>query len=486
MSDIKRMIDIKKLYCRYCDITFNRFAGLKKHCLTGVAHENRVLASGTVEDYSIFHLTVAQRSIMDINENVVIQNNICTVTLPKGSIVLIDDYVWDIIKNYSIYSSTYPMITVGTENYRLHRYIYYNVFSRPMRPKYQVDHKNQNVIDATTDNLREFTHGEQSRNRGKIENCTSEYYDVSFHKNRNKWQFHIPFNGTDISYRYHDQLHAVYHRDLLIKEYGLDYCTQMNNIEKPDDFIPHIKKIKNRGLPDCIFDKKGGYCYRLHDKYSNPFVTIEEALDALNEQRSVEAQEKIDKILEPPILRNANGNAIINIFHTSKLGITTQFSILVDTHLYHELLLLELGMRNNYVHISKLNISLSKYLTKCTDPLKVVDHRDGNTSNYQLNNLRPVTIEQNAQNKLSRPNSSSIYVGVSIAHGLWSANIKRTYLGRHLTEYDAVIIRDMKAYELNLLGNMYRINLPVELQMNLFIKALNEEHFQFDYLYYQD
>lgn len=49
-------------------------------------------------------------------------------------------------------------------------------------------------------------------------------------------------------------------------------------------------------------------------------------------------------------------------------------------------------------------------------------------------------------------------------------------------EYDAAIDRDMKAYEINLLGNYYKINLLEDLQVNLFIKSLSEEYF--NSLYY--
>jgi hypothetical protein len=408
------------------------------------------------------------------------------VILNDKTKILVNDFIWDLIKNYQITAGKYPKIDINQKSYLLHRYVYYCLYHRSPRPGYVVDHVYGDTLDITIENLREFTNGENNRNCKKIDNCTSKFHGVSYIKARDKWQCELYVNNKTINYRYNNELHAAYHYNLLIKQYKLEYCSPLNNIKKPDDFILKINQPKTRTLPECIHEKKGGFCYRILDTYSSPFNTIEEALDALQKKRNEKIQAKILEIESLPILRNDQGQAIIHLSTTNKKGVTKQFTISVDSHKYHELLTLGLSMRKDYVHISKINMSLSRYLTNCTDKKKVVDHRDCNKLNYQMNNLRIITTRQNSQNRLAMPDSTSKYVGVSKSHDSWASSIGGKMIGHYSTEYEAVTIRDMKAYELNLAGALYKINLPAELQMNLFIKAMNEDNFQLDYLFYQD
>ena len=166
-------------------------------------------------------------------------------------------------------------------------------------------------------------------------------------------------------------------------------------------------------------------------------------------------------------------------------------TITVDAHRYHELKMYTITPTKGYANISVngKNMPLGRYLMDCTDSKKHVDHKDRDPTNYQINNLRIVTPEQNEQNKSSKPGSSSRYVGVTYNTDCnkWQANIKYKKTKQtsiHVTEYMAAMVRDMYAYKLNLLGNLFNINLPDELQSNLFIKSLSENSFDFNYLFY--
>jgi len=82
-----------------------------------------------------------------------------------------------------------------------------------------------------------------------------------------------------------------------------------------------------------------------------------------------------------------------------------------------------------------------------------VDHKDGNKSNYQLNNLRVATKNQNERNRPKRPNCSSIYKGVywNKTYKRWYASItldnKLHYLGSFTNELAAAIAYNEKAKE---------------------------------------
>ena len=86
---------------------------------------------------------------------------------------------------------------------------------------------------------------------------------------------------------------------------------------------------------------------------------------------------------------------------------------------------------------------LYRLLTEPEEEL-VVDHEDHDQLNNRRSNLRVCTQAQNSQNRTSRKNSSSEYLGVSWfkRDKKWGANIQVNYkslnLGRFKSEIDAV------------------------------------------------
>jgi hypothetical protein len=108
------------------------------------------------------------------------------------------------------------------------------------------------------------------------------------------------------------------------------------------------------------------------------------------------------------------------------------------------------------------NIKLQRLLTKCSPNLQV-DHIDGDKSNYQLDNLRCVTISQNQANQKIRGKGSSKYKGVIWLGRIqkWVAQIqfqyKRTHIGVFNSEKEAALAYDKKAKEL--FGEFAKLNL---------------------------
>lgn len=95
--------------------------------------------------------------------------------------------------------------------------------------------------------------------------------------------------------------------------------------------------------------------------------------------------------------------------------------------------------------------SIHRIILGLTDPTQYVDHKDRNPLNNYRYNLRQCTNQQNQQNKRSRKNSSSKYLGVywKVASNKWCARIKHdkitTHLGYFIIEEDAARAYDKAA-----------------------------------------
>ena len=93
------------------------------------------------------------------------------------------------------------------------------------------------------------------------------------------------------------------------------------------------------------------------------------------------------------------------------------------------------------------------FILNLTD-LPCVDHKDRNSLNNHLSNLRWCTRKENDQNRSKRKNTSSVYKGVSFNKPLnkWHARIQHNghqiHLGYFSDESDAGRAYDRKAKEL--------------------------------------
>ena len=70
---------------------------------------------------------------------------------------------------------------------------------------FEIDHKKNNGLDCTKDNLRFVTRSQNAMNRRKKENYSSSIYKgVSFYKPSNKWRAQIKINKILIHLGYYD------------------------------------------------------------------------------------------------------------------------------------------------------------------------------------------------------------------------------------------------------------------------------------------
>jgi hypothetical protein len=72
------------------------------------------------------------------------------------------------------------------------------LFQTGVLPEHQLDHINGDRADNRWSNLRPATNAENSQNRKKTTQATSQYIGVSWHKRMKKWQSEIRVNGKQI------------------------------------------------------------------------------------------------------------------------------------------------------------------------------------------------------------------------------------------------------------------------------------------------
>lgn len=83
----------------------------------------------------------------------------------------------------------------------------------------------------------------------------------------------------------------------------------------------------------------------------------------------------------------------------------------------------------------------------------ILDHINGNRGDDRIENLRPVNISQNSQNKKINSNNNSGYTGVShnVETNDWSSELKingkKIFLGRYKTKEDAAVVRTIAELE---------------------------------------
>ena len=366
--------------------------------------------------------------------------------------------------NYTVNLSNqgYARITIKYTSYSLHRYIYYTFYKNTNKRNRVIDHNNSNKLDNRLKNLNQVTYEINNRNKRKSKNATSRYYGVSYDNTKKMWRFRFVYKKHDIRHYYDNEVHAAYHYDLCVKGFNLDKQIPINNIKKPIDFIMVHKNIKTKTLAKYVFKHgKNYYGYSLHCKRYYPFDTVADALKDRN--KKIKKEEKL--LLSKPILRNKKGKAIIELHNKYKVKVA---ETIVDDKDYYKLKRYSWWFNTNTYVVGKINkksLLLSRFIMNCPKN-KIVDHINGNRLDNRKSNLRIITRAENAQNKLSKINGSSKYIGVSYNKNLsqWKASItyNRTemYLGRYSTELEAVHARDIKAKELNkTFGTYYKINL---------------------------
>jgi len=353
------------------------------------------------------------------------------------------------LSQFKWYKSDKGYVTgyISKKKWQLHRYIMIVILGNELTPQNPIDHKNNNPLDNTRDNLRLVTVSENARNKKKKESTSSKYIGVSFKKDKNKWAVSICIDNKRLFATYNNEIHAAYQYNLWIDEYNLINVNK-NEIEKPKNFVKWIAKEKNDiNLPVGItnFDTKFRVRITINNirKSIGLYDKLDDAKIAL-ENAKIE-KEKIEKetLLSIPKKFNENGQCIFKIKETE---------VIIDEEMYYDIIKYKWSIsKYGYIRGNK-NPRLSRYIMNYSGN-DFVDHINNNKLDNRRENLRIVTVEQNNLNKSSAKGSLSKYVGVSFEkkRNKWFAQIchkgKTKFLGYFTNEIDAAKTRDIATKE---------------------------------------
>lgn len=94
-----------------------------------------------------------------------------------------------------------------------------------------IDHKNNNSMDNSIENLRWCNHSQNMRNKKKKENTSSRFIGVYFHKQSNKWLTRCRLNGKNKYIgRYDTEIEAAEAYNNFIIENNLDDFAVLNKL----------------------------------------------------------------------------------------------------------------------------------------------------------------------------------------------------------------------------------------------------------------
>ena len=351
--------------------------------------------------------------------------------------------------------------------WRIHRYIMIELLKNDITSKVKIDHINNNPLDNTRENLRIITNAGNNRNKEK-KSTDSKYYGVSWSKNNKKWCCQISVEQINLRRLYDKEDHAAWHYNLWIDDHKLEFAKK-NEIEKPQDFVklePLEKKGEN--LPKGIYFENEKFSVKVNvDKKERRFGmydTLEEAIKVrtvkLKELEEIENQ----KILQKPILRNENGQAIIELFNKKK---EKTGETIIDEDIYYDIIKYNWYI-NNHGYVfgrceNKKLISLHRYIMDYSGD-NFVDHINNDPLDNRKCNLRIITPQQNSQNKTLNKNGTSKSIGVyfSKKSNQWYASITLKTIKKHLgtfeNEIDAAKARDLATKEFY--GEFGNLNFP--------------------------
>jgi hypothetical protein len=157
------------------------------------------------------------------------KHRVIPLTQGKFAIVDAEDYErlsrhkWRVLKIKG--DRFYAARTAGGKTILMHR----EIMNPP--PGMLCDHKNHNTLDNRRSNLRICTAAQNQQNRLPNTGGTSRYKGVLWHKEHQKWQAKIGYNGRHIHIGYYDYEAdaAIAYDDMAVELFGEFACLNFNH-----------------------------------------------------------------------------------------------------------------------------------------------------------------------------------------------------------------------------------------------------------------
>jgi hypothetical protein len=334
---------------------------------------------------------------------------------------------------------------INKKYFKMHRYIMIEILKYELTSKNNIQHINNNRLDNTRENLILVSSSENSRNKKKKINCTSNYFGVSKPKNQTLYYVNINLPDKKLSASYKNEQHAAHQYNLWLDEFNIK-TSSINNIDIPHDFVKYEKAKREfpKGISKTItgefmvkhtFNTKG-----VNIKHVETYSTLQQAIESNNRILYKKNQEIENNIRNTKILYNKYNQCIFKI---------KEMEIIIDEELYYDIIkykwFIDKRQRING-HINNKIVLLPRFIMNYDGHL-LIDHTNNNRLDNRKCNLRIVTHSQNAMNRICHKNSSSKYVGVSKINNKWTASIyfknKNIYLGCFSSEIEAAKARDI-------------------------------------------
>jgi hypothetical protein len=237
----------------------------------------------------------------------------------------------------------------------MHRYIMINILKHDIKFSDKIDHRNQNPLDNRRENLRIDNGKINNRNRKKADNASSSYHGVYYDSELKKYKNQIILDDNTIIRAYYDnELFAAYYYNVIVQKYKLEGYI-LNDISEPEGFFLYEKKQKkicDIDLPKGIQFHKEKYRIEYKGTYYGVFEIYEDALKKLDDIKKEEEITKEKLLREKPILRNDDGDAIIELFNKKREKIN---ETIVDEDIYYDLIKYTWCLAQGYVMTNSNN-----------------------------------------------------------------------------------------------------------------------------------